>query len=78
MARSASLFGLLGLVFLGFGLVAVALLGPTSGYALANLVLGAGLVLAYLAFGLEDFRAVLGQRSTRYGARFACAARSST
>jgi ABC-type uncharacterized transport system involved in gliding motility auxiliary subunit len=68
VARSASLFGLLGLVFLAFGFVAATLLGPTSGYALANLVVGGGLVLAFLAFGLEEFRGVLGQRSTRYGA----------
>ena len=68
MARSASLFGLLGLLFLAFGFIAAMLLGPASGYALANLVAGGALVLAYLAFGFEDFRSVLGQRSTRYGA----------
>jgi ABC-type uncharacterized transport system involved in gliding motility auxiliary subunit len=68
VGRSASLFGLLGLLFLAFGFIAAVLLGPASGYALANLVAGGALVLAYLAFGFEDFRSVLGQRSTRYGA----------
>ena len=70
MARSASLFGLLGLLFLAFGFVATALISePFSDlYVLGNLIVGAGLLLGYLAFGLEDFRSVLGQRSTRYGA----------
>jgi ABC-type uncharacterized transport system involved in gliding motility auxiliary subunit len=66
--QSASLFGLLGVLFLAFGFVAVALVGVTGGYALFNLVVGAGLLVAYLAFGLEEFRTLLGQRSTRYGA----------
>jgi ABC-type uncharacterized transport system involved in gliding motility auxiliary subunit len=67
--RSASLFGLLGLLFLGFGFVAVFLTQSLSDwYVLTNLVVGATLVLAYLAFGFEDFRSLLGQRSTRYGA----------
>src|SRR5262249_33999109 len=68
MARSASLFGLLGLVFLAFGFVATALVGVADPYVLANLIAGAALVVAYLAFGFEDFRRVLGERSTRYGA----------
>ena len=69
MGRSASLFGLLGLVFLAFGFVAAALLRTVADpYVLLNLVAGAALVLAYLAFGFEGFRAALGARSTRYGA----------
>ena len=69
MRRSASLFGLLGLLFLGFGFAAVLLVQSLSDwYVLTNLVVGATLVLAYLAFGFEDFRNLLGQRSTRYGA----------
>jgi len=68
VARSASLFGLLGLVFLAFGFAATALVGVADPYVLLNLVAGGGLVLAYLAFGFEDFRSLLGQRSTRYGA----------
>jgi len=66
--RSASLFGILGLLFLGFGFVATPLVGVSDPYVLLNLIAGAALVLGYLAFGLEDFRTVLGQRSTRYGA----------
>ena len=69
MRRSASLFGLLGLLFLGFGFVAIFLTQSLSDwYVLTNLVVGATLVLAYLAFGFEDFRSLLGRRSTRYGA----------
>jgi ABC-type uncharacterized transport system involved in gliding motility auxiliary subunit len=68
VGRSASLLGLLGIVFLAFGFAATALVGVGDPYVLLNLVAGAALVLAYLAFGFEDFRAMLGQRSTRYGA----------
>ena len=60
MGRSASLFGVLGLVFLAFGFVAAALLRTVADpYVLLNLVAGAALVLAYLAFGFEGFRAAL-------------------
>src|SRR5262249_39275858 len=68
VARSASLFGLLGLVFLAFGFVATPLVGVADPYVLLNLVAGIALLLGYLAFGFEDFRNLLGQRSTRYGA----------
>lgn len=70
MGRSASLLGILGLVFLAFGFVAVLITveGVWNLFALVNLAAGAGLILAYLAFGFEDFRGLLGQRSTRYGA----------
>jgi len=68
VGRSASLFGLLGIVFLAFGFVAALLVGVADPYVLLNLVAGAALLLAYLAFGLEEFRGLLGQRSTRYGA----------
>lgn len=68
MGKTASLFGLLGLVFLGFGFVGTALVGLADPYVLANLVGGIGLMVAYLAFGFEGFRSLLGQRSTRYGA----------
>jgi ABC-type uncharacterized transport system involved in gliding motility auxiliary subunit len=68
--RSSSLFGLLGLLFLGFGFAAVFLIRDPlrDWYVLTNLVVGATLVLAYLAFGFEDFRTLVGRRSTRYGA----------
>jgi ABC-type uncharacterized transport system involved in gliding motility auxiliary subunit len=66
--RSASLLGILGLVFLAFGFVAAALVGVHDWYVRLNVIVGAALVVAYLAFGFEDFRTVLGRRSTRYGA----------
>ncbi len=68
MRRSASLFGLLSVVFLAFGLMATALLGVGDPIGLLNLVAGLALLIAYLAFGFEEFRGLLGQRSTRYGA----------
>jgi ABC-type uncharacterized transport system involved in gliding motility auxiliary subunit len=68
VSRSASLLGLLGLVFLAFGFAATALVGVGDPYVLLNLVAGGALVFAYLAFGFEDFRGMLGRRSTRYGA----------
>ena len=68
MGRYASLLGLLGLVVLGFGLAARLVLGIDSPLVWAH-ILGGGLsLLAYLAFGFESFRAMIGQRSTRYGA----------
>ena len=67
MRRSSSLFGILGVLFLAFGLAATALVGG-GWYVFLNLVTGSLLVVSYLAFGFEEFRSVLGQRSTRYGA----------
>src|SRR5947208_1093947 len=68
MRRSASLLGLLGVLFLGFGFAATALVGLGDPYVVLNLVVGTLFVLAFLAFGFDEFRGVLGQRSTRYGA----------
>ena len=69
MGRSASLFGLCGLVAVAFALIGAALTrDPTDPFVLANAVGGLGLLLAYLAFGFESFVGLLGQRSTRYGA----------
>jgi len=68
MGRSAQLFGLLGLVSLAFGFVGIVLVGIEDPFVLFNVVAGLGLLLAYLAFGLDSFRSLLGQRSTRYGA----------
>ncbi len=68
MGRSASLLGLLGLVFLLFGFGGTILVGAGDPYVLLNLVAGIGLVVAYAAFGFENLRTVVGQRSTRYGA----------
>ncbi|HEV7731071.1 MAG TPA: DUF4350 domain-containing protein [Candidatus Binatia bacterium] len=70
MGRSASLFGLLGLVFLGFGILALLFVREPMQdlYVLLNLILGAGLLVAFLAFGADGLRSLAGQRSTRYGA----------
>jgi len=68
VGRFASLLGLLGLVALAFGLAARLILGIDDLLVWAHLVFGVLALLAYLAFGFENFRAMLGQRSTRYGA----------
>jgi ABC-type uncharacterized transport system involved in gliding motility auxiliary subunit len=70
VGRSASLFGLLGLLLLAFGFVATAFVEfPASDpFVLVNVILGAGLLLLTLVFGLDNLRGVIGQRSTRYGA----------
>ncbi len=76
MGRHASFLGLLGLILLGFGLVARLVLGlgldPELGLddAIVWLHLGVGalLIIAYLTFGMENLRGLVGQRSTRYGA----------
>lgn len=68
MGRSAQLFGLLGLVFLVFGFFGIVLVGIEDLYVLFNVVAGFGLLLAYLAFGFDNFRSLVGQRSARYGA----------
>jgi ABC-type uncharacterized transport system involved in gliding motility auxiliary subunit len=70
VGRSASLFGLLGLLLLAFGFVATAFVEfPASDpFVLVNVILGAGLLLLTLVFGLDNLRGLIGQRSTRYGA----------
>jgi ABC-type uncharacterized transport system involved in gliding motility auxiliary subunit len=70
VGRSASLFGLLGILFLAFGFVGAALVEQPLGdwYVVLNLLAGAGLLIAYVSFGFGDFRTLLGRRSTRYGA----------
>jgi ABC-type uncharacterized transport system involved in gliding motility auxiliary subunit len=69
VGRSASLFGLLGLLFLGFGFVSSAFVAdPTRDvYVLLNLIVGAGLLVAFVAFGADGIRGLVGSRSTRYG-----------
>jgi len=68
--KSASIFGLLGLLFLAFGFVATAFVTSpwTDPYVLLNVVVGALLLLLYLAFGLDNLRTLVGSRATRYGA----------
>jgi ABC-type uncharacterized transport system involved in gliding motility auxiliary subunit len=68
MGRSASLFGVLGSVLLGFSLASTFVLPLDSWYVVGNFALGGLLLLAYVVFGFESFRALFGQRSTRYGA----------
>ena len=70
MGRSASLFGLLGLLLLAFGFVATAFVEfpAADPFVLVNVILGAGLLLLTLVFGLDNLRTLIGQRSTRYGA----------
>ena len=70
MRRSGSLFGLLGLLFLAFGFVGTFVIERPlhDPYVVLNLIAGGGLLLAYLSFGFEEFRSLVGQRSTRYGA----------
>jgi len=68
--KSASIFGLLGLLFLAFGFVATAFVTSpwTDPYVLLNVVLGAVLLVLYFAFGLDNMRTLIGSRATRYGA----------
>jgi hypothetical protein len=68
MGRSASLFGVLGSVLLGFALVSTFVLPLDSWYVVGNGAFGGLLLLAYMVFGFESFRGLFGQRSTRYGA----------
>ena len=68
MGQSVSLFGVLGLVLLGFGLASAFLLPLSDPYVFCNVGAGALLILAYVVFGFESFRGLFGQRSTRYGA----------
>ena len=70
MRKSASIFGLLGLLFLAFGFVATAFVSsPASDpYVLLNVVLGTVLLLLYVVFGLDNIRTLVGSRATRYGA----------
>lgn len=76
MGRYASFLGLLGLILLGFGLVARLMLGlgldPELGWddLIVWFHLGVGflLLVGYATFGLDSLRGLVGQRSTRYGA----------
>ncbi len=70
MGRSASLFGFLGLLLLTFGVLASIFVDKPfeDFYVLFNLIVGAGLMVAFAAFGADGLRTLVGQRSTRYGA----------
>lgn len=68
MERSASLFGLLGIVFIAFGALGAFVDGPASPFCWGNLGIGALLVLGSVVFGFESVVTAAGRRSTRYGA----------
>lgn len=68
MRRSGSLLGVLGLVCLFFGLGAYLFILGSHWFVVANLTAGVLAIIAWAAAGWEDVRAVLAQRSTRYGA----------
>jgi len=69
--RSNGLFGLVGVILLVFAAVAAALTRLETGFDLAyvgiHAVLGVLALIAYLSTGLENLRAFLGERSTKYG-----------
>jgi len=66
--RSASLFGLLGIVFVAFGALGAFVDGPASPFCWGNVGLGLLLVLGSVVFGFENVIRAAGRRSTRYGA----------
>lgn len=68
MERSASLFGLLGIVFIAFGALGAFVDGPASPFCWGNLGIGALLLLGSVVFGFENVVRAAGSRSTRYGA----------
>jgi ABC-type uncharacterized transport system involved in gliding motility auxiliary subunit len=65
--RSASLFGLLGIVFIAFGALGAFIGGPSSIFCWGNMGLGAVLLLGSVVFGFESVMSAAGSRSTRYG-----------
>jgi len=67
MRRSQSLLGLIGLILLVFGGVALFLTGTLSFYVLVHLGLGLALVVSFIAAGFQDLGRLLSERSTRYG-----------
>jgi ABC-type uncharacterized transport system involved in gliding motility auxiliary subunit len=66
--RSASLFGLLGIVFIAFGALGAFVDGPASPFCWGNVGIGALLLLGSVVFGFESVVTAAGRRSTRYGA----------
>lgn len=71
MRRSNSLLGLVGLILLVFAVAAAATTGMRSRvdilYVAAHAGVGLLALIAYLSTGLENLRAFVGERSTRYG-----------
>ena len=72
MRRSSGFFGLLGVGFLLFALVLFAFTGGQGGFdvlaILLHVIAGLACVVVYLSSGIENLRAFLGERSTKYGA----------
>jgi gliding motility-associatede transport system auxiliary component len=68
MARLSSLIGLVGLILLVFGGLALFLTGAPSLYVLVHLGLGLALVLYFLVARFQDLGQLLSARSTKYGA----------
>jgi ABC-type uncharacterized transport system involved in gliding motility auxiliary subunit len=74
MTGRAPLFGLVGIVCLGFGLLGAYLagssleqLGPLAAIVGANVILGLLFVALFMITGWEALPALVGQRKTRYG-----------
>lgn len=67
MQRSASLFGLLGIVFIAFGALGLIVDGPSSPFCWGNVGLGFLLILGSVVFGFENVVRLAGRRSARYG-----------
>lgn len=68
MRRSQSLLGLIGLILVIFGALALYFTGIPSVYVLAHLGLGLALLVYFLATRFRDLGTLLSARSTRYGA----------
>ena len=68
MRRSQSLLGLIGLILLTFGGLALVFTGAPSLYVMVHLGLGLVLLLYFLATRFRDLGQLLSSRSTKYGA----------
>ncbi len=68
MSKLLQISGLLGVVLIAFGLVALGVTGdPFDPYVLAHVLLGVACVVAYLVTQGKNFLASFGKRSTKYG-----------
>ncbi|HKA33579.1 MAG TPA: DUF4350 domain-containing protein [Candidatus Binatia bacterium] len=68
MSKLLQISGIIGLVLVAFGLIALAVTeNPFDPYVLAHLVLGAACLVAYLVTQGKNFLASFGRRSTKYG-----------
>ena len=68
MSKLLQISGIIGLVLVAFGLIALAVTeNPFDPYVLAHLVLGVVCLVAYLVTQGKNFLASFGKRSTKYG-----------